>query len=207
MLDQPIFRITDGAQVRTLIDNQPWATLISATDRGLCVSHLPVLLDPTGADIGVVGHLARADANEHELGEREVVVVIEGPNGYLSPSWYGEQPHVPTWNFVVAHLHGRPERLNAEQTYQVLSDTVDHLEAPLVEPWSLDRVADYAERIARATVGFRLRPSRVVAKAKLSQDESAALITRSVTALRADHAYRNVALADAMERTLDRRHE
>jgi transcriptional regulator len=155
----------------------------------------------------VVGHLARVDADEHELGEHEVVVVIEGPNGYLSPSWYGEQPHVPTWNFVVVHLHGRPERLSAEQTYQVLSDTVDHLEAPLAEPWSLDRVADYAERIARATVGFRLGPSRVVAKAKLSQDESAELITRSVAALRADHAYRNIALADAMERALDRPRE
>lgn len=202
MLEQEIFTIADPQVVRRVIVEQPWATLVSHTTAGLCVSHLPVLVADDPAGLAVVGHLARPDGDAHELGTAECVLIVQGPNGYLSPSWYGEEPHVPTWNFVVVHLYGVAQPLDDDATFQVLSDTVDHLEARLAEPWSLDRVPAYARRIAPGTVGFRLEPGRTVAKAKLSQDESADLGRRSIAMLRADHAYRDPDLAAWMESTL-----
>jgi transcriptional regulator len=199
MLEQPIFLIEDPAKVRELVRAHAWATLVSHVgSQGLVVSHLPVLVDESEPELAIVSHLARVDGETHELGDHDVVVVVEGPNGYLSPSWYGEVPHVPTWDFVVVHLHGRPEVLGAEETYRILSDTVDHFERVLSPPWELDQVEEYAHRIAGATVGFRLRPRRVVAKAKLSQDESPDLVRRAATMLRTDGPYRQPDLAAAM---------
>ena len=110
-------------------------------------------------------------------------MIVQGPHGYVSPVWYEETPHVPTWNFVVAHLHGRPEVLDPARTYQVLEETVDHFESPFAHPWRLSKVSDYAERIASGVTGFRLVADRVQAKAKLSQDESAEVTGRLAEAL------------------------
>ncbi|MEV7421203.1 FMN-binding negative transcriptional regulator [Streptomyces sp. NPDC091212] len=205
MLRQEIFEITDPERIRDLIRTHSWATLIShVPDRGMVVSHLPVLVEAGGPDGGsgdtlvLAGHLARTDADEHQLGAHDVVVVFQGPHGYISPVWYEETPHVPTWNFVVAHVHGRPEILGPERTYEVLTDTVDHFEDRFPEPWRLERVDAYAHRIAAAVTGFTLTAARVTAKAKLSQDEREEVVHRVADALTTDQPHAHPELARAM---------
>ncbi|MFJ6074502.1 FMN-binding negative transcriptional regulator [Streptomyces sp. NPDC093065] len=204
MLQQEIFRVDDPGWIRDLAHAHPWAALISNTEHGgLVVSHLPVLVeraapdDPDGT-LTLLGHLARTDALEHELGSHDVAVVLQGPHGYLSPVWYEETPHVPTWNFTVLHVHGRPEILAPDETYGVLSATVDHFEDRFPEPWRLARVEDYAHRIAPGVTGFRLPAARLTAKAKLSQDESEHVVRRLTTALESDQPYAHPQLARAM---------
>ena len=75
MLDQAIYRIRDPAVVRALVSEHSWVTLVSDPPTGLVVSHLPVLVDDA---VAVVGHLARPDADEHELGRHPAVPVVEG---------------------------------------------------------------------------------------------------------------------------------
>lgn len=205
MLEQKTFELSDPRRVRELLRRHSWVTLVSHTPaRGLVVSHLPVLVEDVpdgtydgpydraydGAEepgITLTGHLAAKDADLHELGEHDVVIIAEGPQGYISPTWYGETPHVPTWNFVVVHVHGRPELLAPEPAYAVLSDTVDHFERQFAEPWKLDLVGTYARRIAKGVTAFRLPATRVTAKEKLSQDESSEVVERLAAALTDDH--------------------
>jgi len=174
MLERPEYAWpgTD-ADLRALVAEHPWVTLVSSTPHGLVVSHLPVVPDPGLPDVAVLGHLPVTDATDHHLGEVPTVMVVQGVHGYVSASWYVGGPYVPTWNYVVAHLHGRPERLGAEATFEVLERTVDHFEQHRPEPFRLDQVGGYAARLAPPVVGFRLLPSRVEAKAKLSQDKPA----------------------------------
>jgi transcriptional regulator len=198
MLRQSRFDVTDPAALRALVDAHPWATLVSATPDGLVVSHLPVIVDPAAPGPVVLGHLARADAASHRLGDTDAVLVVQGPHGYISPSFYAGGPYVPTWNFVVVHLHGRPEPLPAAETYEVLDRTVDRLERDRPQPWRLARVADYATRIAGRTTGFRLVPDRVAGKAKLGQDKPPTDRRRVVEALRSDPVHANPALSRLM---------
>ncbi|MGW4386604.1 FMN-binding negative transcriptional regulator [Streptomyces sp. NPDC004685] len=211
MLEQDTYALTDPRGLRSLVQGHGWATLITAADDGPVVSHLPVLLDhgggsddvDEGGDVPViVGHLARADAELHRLGERKVTVVIQGPHGYVSPSMYQAVPYVPTWNYVVAHLHGQPDILDAEATYDVLRRTVDHFETARPEPWRLDSVTPYARSIAGHTTGFRLTPTRVVAKHKLSQEKPRDVAARVADALAGDDPHHNPELADAMRKAL-----
>ena len=175
MLDLPSFAWpgTD-ADLLGLVAKHPWATLVSATSAGLVVSHLPVLPAPDAEGVELIGHLARTDAEEHELGSCDTVLIVQGPHGYVTPGWYVGGPYVPTWNYVVAHLHGRPAVLDADATYDVLDRTVDHFEDERPSPFRLVTVEEYARRLAPHVTGFRLTPARVVAKAKLSQDKPAA---------------------------------
>lgn len=171
MLDQPGFAVRETDAWRALVRDHGWATLVTGRPTGgLVVSHLPVIVDEESEQFAVLGHLARTDAADHELGDHDVVLIVQGPHGYLSPPWYRDGPHVPTWDFVVVHAFGRPTVLAAEETFRVLDATVDHLESGMPRPWRLTEVSDYAHRIAGGTTGFRLDPVRVVGKAKLHQD-------------------------------------
>lgn len=191
MLEQPVYALDDPAAIDELIASYGWATLVS--DGGPVVSPLPVIPGPGGS---VLGHLSKQDARLHGLGERPVVMIFQGPHGYVSPGVYAAGPYVPTWNYVTVHLHGTPELLDPEETYRLLGDTVDHFERDRAEPWRLESVEEYGRRLLRAVVGFRLRPGRVVAKAKLSQDKPAEVIERVL----AEFERTNPALAAAMRK-------
>ena len=181
MRHTPGYLLTDPEEIRRLVRENPWATFVSHTPNGLVASHYPVLVDEqasTGDDVVIVSHFGRPDEVSHELGQHEVMVVIAGPHGYISPSWYAPDDFVPTWNHVTAHLYGTPELLEAEENFAVLDRLVDHFEARMPEPKSLHIDEQSARRIAKGTVGLRLRVTRFDARAKLSQNKTPEVVAR-----------------------------
>jgi transcriptional regulator len=200
MRHNPDYALDDVETVRALVRENPWATIVShVPGSGLVASHYPVLLDEDADGIVLLSHVGRPDERLHRLGEHEVMVIIYGPQGYVSPGWYGVSPAVPTWDFAVAHLHGTPEILSDEENLQVLDRLVAWFEEPLPEPFLMHRTlenTDYAERIVHGTVGFRVRIDRIDAKEKMSQDKPAEVITRIIEALRRPGPYENPRLAD-----------
>ena len=175
MRQNPSFAMTDVQELRRVIDAHPWVTLVSAGAEGLVASHYAVLLDDTRDDLTVVGHVGKPDDAILGLGERELMVIAQGPHGYVSPAWYGDTPSVPTWNFVSVHLSGVPEILTAEENLRVLDRLVTRFEQSLPQPrllWHAPNDEEFVTRLERGTVGFRLTPTKIVAKRKLSQNKS-----------------------------------
>jgi transcriptional regulator len=103
-----------------------------------------------------------------------VLLVFQGPNGYISPAWYGESPSPPTWNFTAVHVRGIPEVLEGEEAFSVLERTVGHVEAAQDDPWELrgDALA-YARRLAHELSPFRVRSAAIQAKAKFAPGQAA----------------------------------
>lgn len=208
MRQNPSFSLADPAAIKQLIRENPWATIVSDTTEGLVASHYPVLVDEDREELSIVTHLGRPDDLVHELGRHELLVVIQGPHGYISPSWYDENPAVPTWNFVAAHLRGVPEILSPEENFAVLGRLVDHFEDRVPEPRRmLGTPADaaYAERLQSGTVGMRLTPTSVTAKAKLSQNRPAHIVDSVIEHLEGDGPYAQPALAALMREARQRR--
>jgi transcriptional regulator len=196
----PSYIVTDEAQVRRLISENPWATIVSSTSAGIVASHYPVILEQDAGGISIVSHVGRPDEVAHELGQHEVLVIVAGPHGYISPSWYGNDEFVPTWNHVTAHLYGVPEILTDDENFRVLGELVDHFEQQLPEPVSLELDPESARRIAKGTVGIRVRVTRFDARAKLSQNKQAEVRERIIAALHGDSPFASVALADEMRK-------
>lgn len=194
----------DEEWVKSLIRENPWASFTSfVPGKGLVASHYPVILDEQAEGIVVLSHVGRPDERLHELGQHEMLAMISGPQGYVSPGWYDVSPAVPTWNFAVAHLYGTPVLLSDEENLAVLDRLVEFFEAPLPEPFLMAATREneeYARRIVGGTVGFRMRVTRVEAKEKMSQDKPPAVVERVLEHLRAPGPYNNPALADRMAR-------
>jgi transcriptional regulator len=204
MRHNPRYAVTDAAVVRTLIAENPWATIVSSTDAGMVASHYPVLLDDRDDELAVFTHVGRPDDEIHRLPDGEVMLIVAGPHGYVSPSWYsGDRKRAPTWNFSVAHCYGVPQLLDGEENLRVLTRLVDHFEQHVAEPARLDQ--QFGARLATGTVGVRLPISRFVCKVKMSQNEDEQTQRRILQELRGTGRYGNPRLADDMERALSRR--
>ena len=201
MRPNPIHASDDPEVVRQLIRENPWCTLVSSNAGELVASHYPVLLDEESAELAALTHVGRPDEKLHGFGQQEVMLIVQGRHGYISPSWYvpGTTP-APTWNFSVAHCYGVPQILGAEENLRVLTRLVEHFERHVEHPQFLD--PEWGAQLAKGTVGLRIPISRFVCKIKLSHDKSPENQHRVIAALRAPGPYHYPALADEMERSL-----
>jgi transcriptional regulator len=102
------------------------------------------------------------------------VIAVSGPDGYVSPDWYGVDDQVPTWNYVAVHLRGRLERLGDG----LMRDMLDRQSAAYEErlapkrPWTADKMSAGAlDRLMRSILPFRLHVERIDATWKLNQNK------------------------------------
>jgi transcriptional regulator len=201
MRHNPHHAVDDARIVRTLIEANPWATLVSNGGDGLVASHCPVLIDDASTELAVLTHVGRPDEQLHDFGAREVLLIVAGPDGYISPSWYGGHAvAAPTWNFSVAHCHGIPEMLDADENLRALTRLVERFERHVETPVMLDQ--QLGARLAAGTVGLRLPIARFVCKVKMSQDKDPQSQQQVLRALEAPGPYANAALAREMRLAL-----
>ena len=203
MRKTPHYMTEDESVITRLIRENPWMTFVSNTSTGLVASHYAAMLEKPGPNdddsgISIVSHFGRPDEKLHELGEHEMLVIVQGPHGYISPGWYAEGDFIPTWNHVTAHLYGTPEILGPEENFEVLQRLVDHFEERMPHPVSLDVDEEYARRVATGTVGLRIRVTRVDARLKLSQNKTPEVRETIIRSLDGDGPYAHPGLAAEM---------
>jgi transcriptional regulator len=126
--------------------------------------------------------------------------VFPGPHAYVSPSWYGQHPSVPTWNYVAVHAYGVPRLVeDAGRVRALLGRLVRAFEDGRSTPWRMDSLSDaYLEGMMRGIVAFEIPIDRLEGKAKLSQNRSAADRARVCAGLAAEGDPLARAVADLM---------
>jgi transcriptional regulator len=185
------FALRDVAAARAIVREHPFATIVSADLR---VTRMPCLLDDEHDGLAVLGHVAHGDPVAAALGQ-PLLLIFHGPHGYVSASWY-EQETIPTWNHVTLHLRGTPVLL--ADALPLLRRTVDHFEAAVERPWSLDRMGETARAMADEVTAFRVVAEDWHAEAKLSQDKPADERARVLAGLEAPGPYQDLPLARAL---------
>jgi transcriptional regulator len=175
------FNDEDLASLHRQIDGTRLATLVTFDETGLQASHIPLLLDPAQGTHGVLtGHLAKANPQWKTLAlGTEVLVIFQGPDAYVSPSFYAAKAEhgkvVPTWNYLAVHAYGRAEVFtDPERLLRVVSGLTDKHEAARAEPWAVsDAPDDYIQKMLNGIVGFAIPIERLEGKRKLNQNRSA----------------------------------
>ena len=180
------------AAVRDLLTNHGAADLITATPSGLLATLLPFVYD---ADIGergvLLGHLARNNDQWRQGSLGEALVIVRGPDAYVSPTFYPSKAEhgrvVPTWNYVTAHVYGRLVVHDDPGWVEALVRRLtERHEADSPRPWTVDDAPPaFVAGQLRAIVGVEVVISRIKAKTKLSQNRPGADIDGVVAGLAA----------------------
>lgn len=174
------FEATDPATLHALVRAHPLATwVVPQTDGELLVNHIPFLLDADRGPHGtLVGHVARANPVWRALRAAATVAVFQGPDAYVSPSWYPSKPvHgkvVPTWNYAIVHAHGVARVFDDRAQLLALVTRLTALhEASQPQPWQVtDAPADYIDTMLGAIIGIEIPVQRWVGKWKISQNRT-----------------------------------
>ena len=159
-----------------LVDDYPWALLISNRDDGPLATNLPLLLDRTRGDHGVLtGHIARANDHARALlfdTQSQVLAVFHGPSSYVTPSWYPNRDMPGTYYYMAVHCYGRIKLQLEADLEAALTLLTDCMEAAVPNGWRMDEVphSEITRRLP-AILGFELDIERIEAKFKLGQDE------------------------------------
>lgn len=94
--------------VHQLLDHHGAADLITVGPEGLEATMLPFVHDRARGTL--LGHLARNNDHWRRADGQQGLVIVRGPDSYVSPTWYASKAEhgrvVPTWNYVTAHVHG-----------------------------------------------------------------------------------------------------
>lgn len=163
---------TDLAQLDALLAADPFVTLVTCEAGEPFASHLPVLYRREGDVVVLEGHWARP--NPQARGAVDALAIVRGPDAYVSPGWYPDKEsaaRVPTWNYAVAHLHGRLERYDDDAALGALVARLsDRFESTVGGNWRYDHARDDLRSQLRGIVGFRFVATRVGLKFKLNQN-------------------------------------
>ncbi len=167
--------------LHTLIQHHPLGTLITMTSDGLNANHIPFMVDASRGAFGTLrGHVARANPMWKTFNaEVNALVVFQGPDAYISPSWYpSKKEHgkvVPTWNYAVVHAAG-PLMIHDDTDWMrgFLNSITDHFESArntATAPWKMsDAPEDYVATMMRAVVGIEIPLLSLEGKWKVSQN-------------------------------------
>ena len=165
------FRWEDRDAMRALVAELGFGALFCATPDGPRVAHVPVVwLDD--ATLGL--HLARGNGIVRHLDGATALFVAQGPDGYVSPDWYGlDNNQVPTWNYVAVELEGTMRRMEHDALVAQVDQLTAHQEGRLDKtPWTRGKM-DPAMfgKMTSAITGFRLEITAWRGTLKLGQNK------------------------------------
>src|SRR5262245_50811331 len=173
------FEQPDVNVLQQFVRAHPFGALVTMTSDGPDANHLPLVIDPEPLPYGTLrGHVARANPIWRECNGADALVIFQGPDSFITPSWYPTKHDtgsvVPTWNYVVVHAHGRvtvtEDRGWLRANVEALTN---QLEAARESPWAVsDAPADYIEKMLSAIVGIEIPIARLTGKWKVSQNRS-----------------------------------
>jgi transcriptional regulator len=169
------FEVSDRGTLESFISRYGFATLITSSSAGLIASHIPIRLQKRGDASYLIGHVARANNQWRALdGKAEALAIFHGPHAYVSPTWYATSPAVPTWNYAVVHVYGKPTASEERDLAKTaLIDLVAKYEGTRSNPWSTERLApDLFDKLASAIVAFEMPVERIEGNFKLGQNRS-----------------------------------
>jgi transcriptional regulator len=182
----PHFTETDEAVLLAHIERHDFGLLVTSGGE-MIASQIPFLAERREGKLYLQGHLARPNPQLAQLDGTQALAIFPGPHAYISPSWYGAGPAVPTWNYASVHAYGQAQLVHDKDWLRAfLRRLSERHEAREAAPWRMDDQPDaFIDGMLGGIVGFEIAVARFEGKFKLSQNRPASDRPRIAAALEA----------------------
>ena len=188
MHPNPVYRGPDAVRNIAFARERGFGMLTVSGADGPLASHIPFVLNKAGDRLAA--HVVRSNPIWRLLrdGDVKALVVVSGPDGYVSPDWYGIEDQVPTWNYVAVHLRGRVKLAPPETLGAHLADLSAVFEPRIAgkTPWTLDKMnEDPLSRMMRQIAPIEMQVETVDGTWKLNQNKPDKVRLRAADAMAA----------------------
>ena len=181
MYQPDVFREERMEILHSFIRAHPLATLITAGAGGILANLVPFTLVDGGEKGTLRAHVAKANDQVDALRSgSETLVVFQGPDAYITPSWYvSKREHgrvVPTWNYAVVQARGTPRVIDDPDWLRAqIQNLTATQEQKRPTPWNVnDAPEPFITGQIKAIIGVEISISKIEGKWKVSQNRSAA---------------------------------
>lgn len=149
----------------------PLATVVSFFNDKILSSHLPLVYQENEKLGSFIGHLDIYNPQLEALkSNREVELIFNGPETYISPSVY-HSTQLPTWNYFKSHFRGTPKLIEDPQAIKKsLVKMTQKLEGSAAK-YQLDPNNLRMKTALPYIVGFEIVIQSWEGKHKISQDK------------------------------------
>lgn len=154
--------------------------LVTTGPGGLAATFIPMMYVPSEGFGRLIGHVSKVNSQWKDAGE--ALFIVNGPDDYIDAAWLSlpEAVSVPTWNYVTVHAHGE---LIAHPEPEWMLQTVRELSLAQGDDTVTTMPEEAVEILLRSIVGVELRITKLVGKAKMSQNKSPEVITQVIEGL------------------------
>ncbi len=195
-----LYRKEDRATILEFLKRNDFAALVTHDGEKPIATHLLVEAVEQNGNLTIYGHMARANPQWRTFGDREVLLIFQGPHTYISATWY-DHVNVPTWDYMIVHAYGKIREVQGDELHGLLSRLVVTHEAETT--YRMETLPpDFVEKEIRGVVGFAVDVTRLEAAYKMSQNRNDADYSNVIRQLeqREDDSSRQIARAMRAER-------
>lgn len=202
MYKTPHYTETDRRKLLNFIEEYPLGIiLIPVSDDYPEATHLPFMIQERDGQVILRAHLMK-DTGHHQalLQTQKVRIVFQGPQAYISASWYNQPAQASTWNYMAVHALGTAHLLDEQATYESIRDLTNRFETQGASGSFSEIPEPYIQAHLKAIVGVEIMVQQIEGVFKLSQNKDPQTRSNIMNALRKRNHLQDQLLADAMEK-------
>ena len=197
-----MFNVTDLDEIHAFIEANSFATLVTTEKGRPIATHLPLEIKKQGEDYYLTGHLAYGNRQWRTF-DGEVLVIFQGPDAYISSSWY-EQEEVPTWNYQAVHVYGQATIIEKKELIEDLTLMLTKYEENRDHPVLWDTLSsELLEKELKGIVGFKIKVNEIQAAYKLSQNRNNKDFRNIIEQLRYEGNQKSEQIAKEIDKRLE----
>ncbi|MCH2034146.1 MAG: FMN-binding negative transcriptional regulator [Tenacibaculum sp.] len=174
MYNVPNYKEDNLDELTSFINRYPLAFITGLDENGNFVgTHIPLVVENRDNEMYLVGHMMKqTDHYQAIFKNSKVLVVFNGPNGYVSASWGANKSKGSTWNYMTVHVNGSVSFFEGDRLINLMRDfTLQHEKGDKNSPTIFDNLPDsYKERLMPHIAGFEIKVEKIDGVFKLSQD-------------------------------------
>jgi transcriptional regulator len=166
------FKETDPDILYSFISEHNFGIVFTETKTGPMATHLPFMVNREEKTL--IAHFAKANKQwQHTQTNKELLIVFQGPHGYISPSWYKEKNTVPTWNYAAVHAYGNPVIIHGLDDLRAMVDSLTHHhEESIDSDWDYESAYKKRDRLLKGIVGLKVTITQLEGQFKFNQNRS-----------------------------------
>ena len=170
------FQQPDKSSLISAIQSIKFGSLIIYFENEYFSAHIPFLIKEQSHQLYLECHVSRANKIwEKALATNKVLVIFQGPDAYISPTWYPTKAKtgkvVPTWNYQAIHCHGYAESQHEEEwKLKHIEELTENNELSHGYTWRVtDAPQDYIASLIKGIVGIKIQIDNLEGALKMNQ--------------------------------------